>query len=720
MQIDLSIISPVKDEAPHLRGFLHSLLEQDIWERMELIWVENGSKDDSWEVMNREVNKLGKKRRENIHLIKLEKAGACEARNEGAKVAKGRYWSFLPSDAALFPGAARIWVESLDEFPEYGFLYGGYRFAPPHGGVLMSEQYDPYFLKQYNYIDGSFPLKKEIFPWFNNGGWDPNIPSLQDWDFWLAVILGEDKKGSGIKGLYRPEIFFETIPPREGGLSFDSHKNWMERTQQIKYKWGIDESEICVTAPGAPFHGKNIAKILGAEFRHAPQFKPHKFKMIYELGFYPQLAQQCAAAFTNNDGSTFQGIKVIHWVGSDIWGLLNTSILNVKKLKTQFDQNNFKHLTEFEQTQLEMRDLNIETEILPLPPIRLYEPMPLPKKFTVAVYMPDQNAEFYYKDLMEEVAVAMPDIQFLFYGNRFDLSKNKNIQHVGYIEDMEAFLKECSAIVRLTVHDGLPLSLAEFITAGRNALFNIKMPHMVYVNSGNKDLIVQRIRDLAKLPLNIEGSKYYRELMGHDKYRKKIYSFLELSTYNPKNYWNSRAESWEIQAGHTVMPYRQQLEVALDQLKKEIKSKGELSILDLGCGSGRYSSLFPDNGWDYTGFDISEKLVSLAQQYYPKKKFFVSDVKDLPTDKVYDIGFSFTTLQHVPKEDLDEAVSKLKKICKKMIIVESQGFTSADYCIDHDYSKLFNITYREGLPTDPAWNPASTLHLMIIDNEGGD
>jgi glycosyltransferase involved in cell wall biosynthesis len=708
-KVDLSIISPVWNKAPFLKGFLHSLLEQDIWERMELIWVENGSKDKSWEEMNNLVNKLGKKRKENIKLVQLKEANRCSAINEGVKHATGRYWSFLPSDAALFPGAARTWVESLDEFPEYGFLYGGYRFAPPHGGVFMSEKFDAEMLKQYNYVDGSFPIKKGLYPYFNNGGHDPNIKSLNDWDFWLAVIMGKDKKGSGVKGLYRPEVFFETIPPQAGGLSDDSNKNWVERTGQIKKKWGINEGDICVTAPGAPFHAKNIAKILKQEFRHMPSFKPHNFKMIYLLGFYPQMAEQCAGVFATQGGKLTSGTKVIHWIGSDIWGMLNSKVLDVKKLKDQFAANNFIHLVEFEQTRDELRDLGIEAKIVPLPPARLYEPMPLPKKFTVAVYMPDQNQEFYYKDLMEEVAFAMPDIDFLFFGNRFDLSKNKNIQHVGYIDDMEKLLKECSAIVRLTAHDGMPLSLAEFVMAGRNALFNIKIPHMVYLNSNNKELIIQRIRDLQKLPLNVEGSKYYRKLLDHDKFRATIEALKDTSGYDPESYWQARADSWEQQAGHNVMPFEKEIKKVLNRIEYE-------SVLDIGCGNGRYVDMF--KGKKYAGFDISTKLVSFAKQFYPQCKFAVGDVRSFMTGEVvYDLGFSFTTLQHVSPKDLGLAADRIKRACKTFVLIESQGFKSADYCSDHDYSKHFNIIRTEKLPKDPIWNPNSTLELMVIDNK---
>src|SRR4030065_146626 len=670
--IDLSIITPVKDKAPYLRGFVNSLLEQDIWEKMELIMVENGSTDKSWEEMNNIYNKLGQKRRENIHLIKLDKAGACEARNKGAEIAKDRYWSFLPADSALFPGIARIWVESLDEYPEYGFLYGGYRFSPPHGGVFMSEPYDEYFIKQYNYIDGSMPFRKELFPKWNNGGWDPNIPSLQDWFFYLAISVGEDKKGGKTKGLYRPDIFFETLPPQPGGLSDHSHNNWLSVTKQIKDKGGIKESEICVASPGAPFHAKNVAKLLEAEFRYAPQTKPHNFKLIYLLGFYPNIAKDCSAVFTTVDGKLTSATKLVHWVGTDIWGLMNSSLLNVKNLRNQFDANKFFHLTEFEQTQAEMKELGFETEIQPLSPSVQYEVMPLPKKFTVAVYIPSQNAEFYYKDLMYEVAKELPDIDFLFYGDRFNQSKDKNIQHVGYIEpeNMGKFLQDCSALVRLTVHDGFPISLMEFVMAGRNVLFNIRLPHVLFVNSGDKELIKQRIKDMQQLPLNVEGSKYYRELVEPEKFRQKIYSYVGKSGYDPKKYWEARADGWELQAGHDQIPFE-------NEIKQELTNHEFKTVLDIGCGNGRYVPLF--NGVNYVGFDVSSRLVSFAKQFHPDKTFYVSDVRELNTGKThYDLGFTFTTLQHVDEEDMARTAEKLKNSCDKLIFIKSTGFGSAD------------------------------------------
>src|SRR3990167_6955216 len=222
---------------------------------------------------------------------------------------------------------------------------------------------------------------------------------------------------------------------------------------------------------------------------------------------------------------------------------------------------------------------------------------------------------------------------------------------------MEKFIKECSAILRLTVHDGLPLSLIEFITAGRNAIFNIQMPYMVHINANNKELIAQRIRDTQKLSLNENGSKYYRELVDHNKYRKTIYNFLKGSSYNPKKYWESRANGWELQAQHGVYPHLKEVESVLE-------------------------------GINYNN------------------------------DKKYDLAFVYTCLQHIKPEDLEKTVNNIKKLSKYTLLIESSQGWDGSYGFNHDYSKYFNIvkTTKAEKADD---NPNETLTLMLVDNEKG-
>ena len=53
-------------------------------------------------------------------------------------------------------------------------------------------------------------------------------------------------------------------------------------------------------------------------------------------------------------------------------------------------------------------------------------------------------------------------------------------------------------------------------------------------------------------------------------------------------------------------------------------------VADLGCGSGIFTSLLSEHGYDVVGLDISPKLLQLARTKYPKIEFLEGDVEALP------------------------------------------------------------------------------------------
>ena len=58
--------------------------------------------------------------------------------------------------------------------------------------------------------------------------------------------------------------------------------------------------------------------------------------------------------------------------------------------------------------------------------------------------------------------------------------------------------------------------------------------------------------------------------------------------------------------------------------------KPGMRVADLGCGSGVFSDLLREQGYDVVGLDISPKLIALAREKYPKVEFFEGDVEQLP------------------------------------------------------------------------------------------
>jgi hypothetical protein len=259
-------------------------------------------------------------------------------------------------------------------------------------------------------------------------------------------------------------------------------------------------------------------------------------------------------------------------------------------------------------------------------------------------------------------------------------------------------IKETSAIVRITPHDGLPISVAEWIGAGRNAVTTIEMPYAEHFNlaelhrknRGNVPvgLMLKELKDLInktlKKPLNVEGAKHYRKWLDKDTYVKTVY---DRSKYDEKRYWEKRSSSWHAQT--------QVDHVEVKKLKKIISQLKFNSVLDVGCGDGRFIDYFP--GKKYEGFDISEKLIDICKKDYPDKKFFVSSVEDLDR-KGFDLVFCYTTLEHVPPENFDKAVQALKKAGKQILLIEPKDFEpQGDYCFPHEYEKSFDVKKKWNL-----------------------
>ena len=86
-------------------------------------------------------------------------------------------------------------------------------------------------------------------------------------------------------------------------------------------------------------------------------------------------------------------------------------------------------------------------------------------------------------------------------------------------------------------------------------------------------------------------------------------------------------------------------------------------IIDVGCGTGRYFSFFPDVEVAI-GVDISVEMLRLAKEDNPDVSFIVADITKLPfKDGVFDCVLSTRTLQHVV--DQRTAVGELARLVAK-------------------------------------------------------
>ena len=95
----ISVIVPVYNMEQYLYSSFKSLVKQTVFSEMEIIAVDDGSRDDSLNILRRFERKYS-----NIHVYHQSNKGASVARNYGFTKAKGRFITFFDADDYAEPG----------------------------------------------------------------------------------------------------------------------------------------------------------------------------------------------------------------------------------------------------------------------------------------------------------------------------------------------------------------------------------------------------------------------------------------------------------------------------------------------------------------------------------------------------------------------------------------------------------------------------------------
>jgi SAM-dependent methyltransferase len=109
-----------------------------------------------------------------------------------------------------------------------------------------------------------------------------------------------------------------------------------------------------------------------------------------------------------------------------------------------------------------------------------------------------------------------------------------------------------------------------------------------------------------------------------------------------KKYYETRKKFW--QEGSLIL---QTLKTLADTGKK-------LSILEIGCGSGRFANYLQQHyagKFSYVGVDLSEKLLAYAKQDTPKLKFICEDMGEFivrQKQESFDVIIGVASFQHIP------------------------------------------------------------------------
>ncbi len=91
-------------------------------------------------------------------------------------------------------------------------------------------------------------------------------------------------------------------------------------------------------------------------------------------------------------------------------------------------------------------------------------------------------------------------------------------------------------------------------------------------------------------------------------------------------------------------------------------------VLDFGCGNGRLLEILKNKKIEYYGTDVSEKLIKLAQEKYPKNKNNFSKIstqESLPFSReFFNCIFSIAVFHHFPREYQKKKIKELFDLLK--------------------------------------------------------
>lgn len=162
----ISVIIPIYNMADSLEECIESIMQQT-YEDYEVILVDDGSTDNSYEICKRYAEKQS-----NIVALHQENQGSGPARNAGIACATGDYYLFMDSDDTLATDAFQILAKRVEETQSDLYVFG-YKLIYKSGDIKeraygerrvsgdeVRADYSPYFSQVFQWGIQGAPWNK--------------------------------------------------------------------------------------------------------------------------------------------------------------------------------------------------------------------------------------------------------------------------------------------------------------------------------------------------------------------------------------------------------------------------------------------------------------------------------------------------------------------------------------------------------------------------------
>ncbi|MEX5285467.1 glycosyltransferase [Selenomonas sputigena] len=187
-QPTISIVLPVYNGEKYLRESLDSILGQTFAD-WELIAVDDCSTDSTPEILASYAARDSRIRvlrnKENQRLPRSLNIGFAEAR--------GGFLTWTSDDNAYYPEALDKMLAYLRRFPEYAMVNADMELLQEEADGTqkrgISEYFDADPLRMFvrNYVGACFLYRRKVLE--EIGGYDPEMFLLEDYDYWLRIMI---------------------------------------------------------------------------------------------------------------------------------------------------------------------------------------------------------------------------------------------------------------------------------------------------------------------------------------------------------------------------------------------------------------------------------------------------------------------------------------------------------------------------------------------------
>lgn len=251
-----------------------------------------------------------------------------------------------------------------------------------------------------------------------------------------------------------------------------------------------------------------------------------------------------------------------------------------------------------------------------------------------------------------------------------------------------------------------------------------------------------RQRTLRDHSYQLRMKKTSQWLKRHIHYKSEDFSSVQLDvsqistghTYIDKNNINNDlVHGWE----HPDIPLRQRVlvhqeltamykglparvySIAAESMRNYLKNGS--TLLEIGCSSGYYSEVLEyilGKSFSYTGIDISQAFITMAESYYPGNIFTVADAKNLPfSQSSFDIVFSSGAILY--EIDYAKHIKESSRVARNVLIYhrtpicrqrETQILKKKAYGIE-TIERIFNEQEFLLLLNEHGWSLESSLSI---------